>query len=107
MNHILSKLNSTVYKHPLRKYSVSFVAVVKGEVLTGGKNGNELASTTLRFFTPITFAEGSMTALGSVELPMAQVALAWYTVETDSRMIWRISASVETYFVAVLITVLS
>lgn len=46
-----------------------------------------------------------MTALESVDLPMAQVALAWYTVETDSRMIWRISASVETCFVGVSITV--
>ena len=46
----------------------------------GGRKGKADASTTLRFFTPMTLAFESTTALGSLVFPMEHVAAAWNTV---------------------------
>ena len=46
----------------------------------GGRSGKAEASTTLRFWTPMTLAFESTTALGSLVFPIEQVQAAWKTV---------------------------
>lgn len=64
-------LKKPVIKEEGRGWGEAFDSQTTADGCPGGKNGNELASTTRSPVTPLTRALESRTALGSLSLPIA------------------------------------